>query len=84
MSSLLCSLLAWIPFITPLGLPSSSRLWMFPPLAMCIAVVYRATRARTSDKLLRGSIITFVNITIGMVLIGVGAYALHGLVLWWS
>ncbi len=82
--SLLTGLLAWIPLLHPIALPTSARLWMFPPLALCIAVVYRATRARTQDRLLRGSLITFVNIVIGMWLIALAAYLVHAIALWLS
>ena len=75
-------LLAWLPLLHPIELPTSARLWMFPPLALCIALVYRATRARSEDQLLRGSFVTFVNIVVGMWLIAIGAYAVHALALW--
>ena len=74
--------LAWMPLLHPIELPTSARLWMFPPLALCIAVVYRATRARSDESLMRGSMITFVNIVIGMWLIAIGAYAIHAIALW--
>jgi len=71
-------------FLHPLKLPAGARLWMFLPLAMCIAVVYRGTRARTARELPRAAVITFIHIVIGMVLIALAAYALHALVLRWS
>jgi len=82
MSIAMGALLAWVPFIHPLVLPSSARLWMFPPLALCIALVYRAARARTDDALLRRALITFVNIVVGMWLIALAVYGIHALVLW--
>lgn len=68
-------------FIHPLHLPPHGRLWMFLPLALCIAVVYRATRAQTPREMIRPTVVTFFNIVIGMVLIAVGVYALHEFVL---
>jgi hypothetical protein len=71
-------------FLHPLKLPAGARLWMFLPLAMCIAVVYRGTRARAARELPRATVITFIHIVVGMILIALAAYALHALVLWWS
>jgi hypothetical protein len=70
-------LAAWIPFIHPLPLPNGARLWMFPPLAACVAVVYRATRARTARELPKATLKTFVNIVVGMCLIAIAAYVIH-------
>ena len=66
MTSPLAALLAWIPFVHPLQLPAGARLWMFLPLAACLAVVYRATRARTARELPRATLKTFLTIVIGM------------------
>jgi hypothetical protein len=74
-------LLAWIPFVHPLLLPPGGRLWMFLPLALCVAVTYRATRAQTDAELPRATLVTFVNIVVGMWLIALAAYAVHELVL---
>jgi hypothetical protein len=68
------ALLGWVPFLNPVKLPAGARLWMFLPLALCIAVVYRATRARSLKKLPRATLLTFVNITIGMIAIAVAFY----------
>ncbi|MCH8807161.1 MAG: hypothetical protein IH986_13890 [Planctomycetes bacterium] len=76
--------LAWVPFLNPIALPAGARLWMFLPLAFCIALVYRATRARTARELPWPTVINFVQIVVAMVLIAVGFYALHALVLWFS
>jgi len=81
MSALLAACLAWIPFIHPLKLPPGARLWMFLPLAACIAVVYRATRARSARELPRATAKTFANIVVGMCLIAAAAYGLHEAVL---
>jgi formate-dependent nitrite reductase membrane component NrfD len=81
MTPLLSALLAWIPFINPLQLPAGARLWMFLPLAACVAVVYRATRARTARELPRATLKTFLTIVIGMWLIAIAAYAVHAAVL---
>lgn len=75
------SVLAWVPFIDPVALPIWLRLWMFPPLAIAIAVVYRVTRARDTAGLLRGSIFTTINIILGMWAIAIGVYLMHALVL---
>ncbi len=82
MTTAMLTLLAWTPFIHPLVLPSSARLWMFPPLALCIALVYRAARAPSTEKLLRRSSITFINIVVGMWSIALAVYGIHALVLW--
>lgn len=74
-------LLAWAPFVNPITLPTSARLWMFPPLALFIAMVYRASRARSTDGMLRGTLITFANIVVGMWLIAIGVYVVHMLAL---
>ncbi|MBW7904475.1 MAG: hypothetical protein LC135_07645 [Phycisphaerae bacterium] len=71
-------------FVVPIDLPSWLRLWMFLPLAACIAVVYRATRARSVAEMPRATVLTFVNIVLGMVAIAVAAYGVHALVLWLS
>ncbi|NLG44208.1 MAG: hypothetical protein GX547_13240 [Phycisphaerae bacterium] len=68
------ALLAWVPFVNPVKLPAGARLWMYLPLTLCIAVVYRATRARSLEKLPRGTLLTFVNITVGMIAIAVAFY----------
>lgn len=67
-------MLGWIPFLNPVELPDGARLWMFLPLAACIAVVYRVTRARTAAELPRATVWTFVNIVVGMWAIALGAY----------
>ena len=84
MSTLWAALFAWIPFVHPLALPRGARLWMFLPLAACVAVVYRATRARTARDLPAATIKTFLNIVVGMCLIAIAAYVAYGLVLWFS
>jgi len=82
MSALSAALAAWIPFIHPLKLPAGARLWMmFLPLAACIAIVYRATRTRTARELPRATLITFLNIVVGMCLVAIAAYAIHEAVL---
>ncbi|MCH7871660.1 MAG: hypothetical protein IID33_08150 [Planctomycetes bacterium] len=67
-------------FITPLKLPFG-RLWMFLPLALSIAVVYRATRARDPRRMVRSTAITFANIVLGMSLIAVAFYVVYEIVL---
>lgn len=69
--------LAWIPFLHPIAMPTSARLWMFFPLAAAVAVVYRATRAVRATDLPKATVKTFVNICLGMWLIAIGAYAIH-------
>jgi hypothetical protein len=70
-------LAVWIPFIHPLPLPDGARLWMYLPLAACVAVVYRATRARTARELPKATVKTFINIVVGMCLIAIAAYVIH-------
>lgn len=81
MTHWLIGTLAWIPFVHPLELPRAARLWMFLPLAVCVAVVYRATRAKDARELPRATAITLVNIVVGMVLIAAAAYTIHWSVL---
>ena len=64
-------------FFTPLDLPAGGRLWMFLPLALCVAVVYRATRARSPRHMIRATLFTFFNIVVGMSLIAAAFYAAH-------
>lgn len=68
-------------FVRPVELPPWMRLWMFLPLALCIAVVYRATRAHSAAELPRTAVVTFLNIVLGMIAIAITAYALHEFVL---
>lgn len=68
-------------FIQPIELPPWMRLWMFLPLAACIALVYRATRVRSPEELPRATLVTFLHIVIGMVALAVAAYVLHEIVL---
>lgn len=70
-------LIAWMPFIHPIELPVQLRLWMFVPLAACIAVVYRATRSRSTEGLLRRSAVTWINIIVGMWLLALAALGVH-------
>lgn len=74
-------LTAWIPFVNPLTLPPGARLWTLFPLVACIAVVYRATRARALSDLPRATALTFVNIVLGMWAIALVAYGVHQAVL---
>lgn len=69
-------------FIKPMKLSfPGGRLWMFLPLALCVAVVYRATRSRTPAELPRSTAFTFVNIVVGMALVAAGLYVVHEIVL---
>lgn len=68
-------------FIHPLKLPPGGRLWMLLPLTLCIAAVYRATRARRARELPWATLVTFVQIVVGMALIAVAFYAVHQAVL---
>lgn len=74
MTSWLGPLLAWIPFWNPVKLPSSARLWMVLPLVLCVAVVYRATRARGAHEMPKATALTFVNIMLGMIAIALAFY----------
>ena len=71
-------------FLHPLDLPAGARLWMFLPLAVCIAAVYRGTRAHTVRELPRATAITLLHIVAGMVVIALVAYAVHAAALRWS
>ncbi len=68
--------LGWL-FMHPMQLPGRMHLWMLLPLVVCVAVVYRATRARRPAEMPRPTAITFVNITVGMFLIAGASYAVH-------
>lgn len=69
-------LVAWL-FVQPATLPPHARLWMLLPLVACVAVVYRATRARDLHGLIRPTIFAFISIIVGMVLIAAGFYVVH-------
>lgn len=71
-------------FVVPLEMPAWLRLWMFLPLAACIAAVYRATRARDLRGIGWATVVTFVNIVVGMIAIAVGAYLIQEVVLRFS
>jgi len=78
---LVATALGWIPFLHPVKLPPGTRLWMFFPLVLCIAAVYRATRARSVRQMPKGTLITFVNISVGMIAIAIAFYLVHQTVL---
>lgn len=82
--SVLGVLAAWYPFIHPLTLPAGARLWTFFPLALCVAAVYRATRAKNTKELTKSTALTFVNIVVGMILLALAAYGVHQAVLRWA
>ncbi len=67
-------------FLNPVKLPHGWHLWMLFPLVGCVAVVYRATRARSPAEMPRATVITFVSIIVGMFAIAVAFYAAHRLV----
>jgi hypothetical protein len=64
-------------FVQPLNLPHGARLWMMLPLVACVAAVYRASRARHPREMPKATVLTFVNIVIGMMAIAVGFYLVH-------
>ncbi len=70
------AMLGWL-FLNPLKLPAGARLWMMLPLLACVAVVYRATRARTARELPRATLFTYLNIVVGMALIAIAFYLVH-------
>jgi hypothetical protein len=71
-----CLSLGWL-FIHPLNLPYGARLWMMLPLVACVALVYRATRARQVRELPRATALTFTYTVVGMALIAVAFYLVH-------
>lgn len=83
MSSPLADLALAALFVHPIELPYSLRLWMFFPLALMIATVYRATRAHSPRELLVPTIVTFLQIVAGMFAIAIGFWLVHQLVLQW-
>lgn len=68
-------------FLHPIRLPENAKLWMVLPLTLCVAIVYRATRAYSVSELPRATLITFLSILTGMVLIAAAALGVHELVL---
>lgn len=71
--------LGWL-FVHPIELPTALRLWMLLPLLVCVAVVYRATRARRARDLPKSTVVTFVNILAGMAALALAFYGAHWLV----
>jgi NAD/NADP transhydrogenase beta subunit len=76
--------LAYIPFVNPIRMPQNARLLMFFPLALCVAAVYRATRARSARELPRPTLITFFHIVVGMAAIAVAFLLVHEAVRAWA
>ncbi|MBN2447633.1 MAG: hypothetical protein JXO22_12945 [Phycisphaerae bacterium] len=76
-------LAAYIPFLHAWPWPVSplAHLLLFLPLAFCIALVYRATRARSASELPRATLITFVNIVVGMSLIALAFFVVYEVVI---
>ncbi len=72
-------LLGWL-FFSPLKLPEGWHFWMLFPLVACVAVVYRATRARQPADMPKATVVTFVTTILGMSAIGAAFYALHMIV----
>ncbi|MBK9126536.1 MAG: hypothetical protein IPM13_01905 [Phycisphaerales bacterium] len=68
--------LGWL-MLHPITLPDSWRLWMLLPLVACVALVYRATRARQASELPWPTVKTFFQILAGMVLIALGFWVAH-------
>lgn len=68
--------LGWL-FVHPLSLPPGARFWMMLPLVACVALVYRATRARTVRDLPKSTGLTFISIIAGMAAIAAGFYIVH-------
>ncbi len=81
---LLPKLLGWVPFLNPVKLPPGARLWTILPLVLCVAVVYRATRARKVGDMPRATLFTFASIVVGMAAIAVGFFLVHKLALRFS
>lgn len=70
-------------FLEPLNLPPKARLWLFFPLVLCIAIVYRATRARTAAELPLPVLRIFFNTSAAMIALAAGFYILHQIVIRW-
>lgn len=73
-------LLGWL-FVHPVPLPDHWRLRMLLPLLACVAAVYRATRARRAAEMPKSTVVTFVNILLGMAALALAFYGAHWLVL---
>ncbi len=67
-------------FMQPLKLPAGATLWMLLPLLGCVAVVYRATRVQSPRHMPKGTVLTFINILVGMFLVAAAFYLVHMLV----
>jgi len=63
--------------VQPLRLSSEARLWMLLPLVACVALVYRATRARQVRELPWATVRTFLTIVFGMAAIAGAFYLAH-------
>ncbi len=68
------SLLAWIPFVTPI--PSIGSWWplLLLPLALGISMVYKALRLPDLDRYVIGVGVMTVQIILAMVMLGIGLY----------
>ena len=66
-------------FVHPLKLPPGGRLFLFFPLALCIAIVYRVTRAERAAELPWPTIKNFLAIVLGMWAIALAFFAAHQL-----
>lgn len=64
-------------FVHPIALRPGVRLWLFFPLAACIALVYQATRVNHAGVIGRPALRTFINLVVGMIAIALGFYLLH-------
>lgn len=66
----------WRPFLDPAPVPDGMWLLTLVPLALGVAVVYKAVRVRTMDRYAVNVLVMTAQIVAAMVLLAVGAHAL--------
>ena len=70
-------------FVHPLKLPPGGRLFLFFPLALCIAIVYRVTRAERVGDLPWPSFKNFLGIVLARWALALAFFAAHQLAIRW-
>ncbi len=75
MNTLLAATLAYRPFIDPISL-NEYWMWFLVPLALGIAVAYKAIRVETTREIPRAALVLATQIVMGVALLGLGCYLL--------
>ena len=68
------SMLAWIPFVTPMPSIDSWWLVLLLPLALGISMIYKALRVPDLDRYVLGVGIMTAQIVLAMALLAIGLY----------